>query len=205
MDVISYGAANKASKKERRTRHEILAEGVEGDYPNTKERIDDLEDGIESVNEKANKLIIQDSINIMKAHARLNAIAGSMKYKMYNMVFDDLLDLSGIDTSKSSEYTYDAVTGTITAGSNCVIETKEEVADSVPRKIILTVELLKEEIDLIDPYYQVSRDNGSTWEYVIPDTLFYFTDNISPVDNRLRLKINPPSGVKLLNYALTWA
>jgi len=77
----------------------------------------------------------------MKAHAKLNAVAKSMKYKMYNMIFDDLLDLSGIDTSKSSGYIHDATNGLIkSAGGDYVVETKEEIADTVPSKIIVTAE-----------------------------------------------------------------
>ncbi len=352
MDIISYSVASKVVKKEEQTRHEVLGEGVQGKFYNTKERIDSIEEEIESVNKMANKLIIQDSVNIMKAHAKLNAIARSMKYNMHNMVFDDLLDLSGIDINKSSGYTHNAVNGEITADEECIIETKEEIANKVPSKVVLTVDgiedtnltpimknnntpapyiistkiaadnaylLFDNNIDTVwkaprnisvpnwfqikfdtpkkitsymfqaksgavgpgkwkveashtgdfsgeqvlldsrtdtkqyekletrryqmrntDQYlyyrisvyhgilesypielievkfftkqenllngkYYISRDNGMTWEPIVPNNLFHFSDSISPIDNKIRLKMELPNGSNLLNYALTWA
>ena len=141
MDIISYGIASKAAKQEQFTRNDVLGIGVEGSYSNVKTRIDNLEKAIQGVVAQADKLIVNDAINIMKAHAKLNAVAKSMKYKMYNMIFDDLLDLSGIDVAKSSGYVHDATNGLLkSAGGNYVIETKEEIADTIPTKAILTVE-----------------------------------------------------------------
>lgn len=130
------------AKQEKKTREDILGIGVQGSSLDVKTRIDSLENGIENVNELANQLIVQDAINIMKAHAKLNAIAKTTKYKMHNMFFDDLLDLSGIDTTKSSGYTHDATLGLLKASgsNNYIIETKTEFADSIPSKAILTVE-----------------------------------------------------------------
>jgi hypothetical protein len=199
MDIISYGIANKASKSEKTTRNDVLGQGVEGTHPHARGRIEAMEEGIQKVVGQADKLIINDTVNIMKAHAKFNAVAKSAKYKMHNMVFDDLLDLSGIDTVKSSGYTHDATEGSTTAGADCVIETKEETTDMVVSKIILTAEKNG------DGSFFASRDNGETWESVEPDALFHFKDSISPLGNQLRLKFELSNGAKLLNYALTWA
>lgn len=347
MDIVSYGIGNKSAKEEAKLRKDILGTGVEGTYPHVRARIDSLEDAIEGVNSLANKLIINDAVNIMKAHAKLNAIAKTTKYKMHNMIFDDLLDLSGIDTSKSSGYTHDAVNGSLKNGN---IVTKEEITDVIPSKVVLNVEestmrapvrlsgldrlayassqteepaskafnnnsspydywctkqnpnawlgvnfgagvkkiitryvlyvagseapttwrlegsnnnsswttvdtksisgvstnntnvssysftfdnttpyqyyriyvtknngapyytainelQLYESFqtdDIIGKYY-ISRDNGTTWEQIAPNALFYFTDTTSPQDKQLRLKAELPTGTTLLNYALTWA
>lgn len=365
MDIISYGLASKIAKQEKDTRENVLATGVEGSHPHVRDRINKLEEGLQGVVEQADKLIVQDAVNIMKAHAKLNAIAKTTKYKMHNMIFDDLLDLSGIDTLKSSGYAHDAVEGTLAAGANCVVETKEEVTDAAPSKVILTVEehtsvysndvtpkmtsknspspyavlssnnasdtmsewkafdhdktnklnawstdswtyagwlqfdfgtgnekaiekyvitslnhssantsspknwvfqgslngstwvdldlrsnitgwtagqakefmftnsvkfryyriniaaaqisnsgICIQEFEMMESMasdnshkgdYSISRDSGKTWEPITPDTLFYFKDSISPLDNKLRLKAELPSGTKLLNYSLTWA
>ncbi|OXB94732.1 hypothetical protein [Parageobacillus galactosidasius] len=360
MDIISYGIASKAAKQEQYIRNDVLGIGVEGTHPHVKARIDNLEKAIQGVVAQADKLIINDAINIMKAHAKLNAVAKSMKYKMHNMIFDDLLDLSGIDTTKSSGYVHDATNGMLkSAGGNYVIETKEEIADTVPSKIVLTVEEQKDsivsiipamtsntsptgysvsiksstgqyatpayyafdknenndfmpgnyitsvtlqidlpapekvdkltvkigsaaysvtcaptnivlkgydsvtgswtqlgvysasgwtagmkkefavnsaksyasyqfivngtnggstlhfnEVDLLkvnnqtgihEGNYYISRNNGLVWEPITPEILFYFNDNISPKDNKIRLKAELPADVQLLNYALTWA
>lgn len=366
MDMIAYGAASKVARQETNTRKNVLGSGVEGTSLHVKGRIDKLEQGIQKVNEQANKLIVNDAINIMKAHAKLNAIAKTTKYKMHNMVFDDLLDLSGIDTTKSTGYTHDAVNGWLTAGSSCKVETKEEIADAVPSKVILTVEeytssysadvtpqmtsqntpapysasasnnasasmsgwkvfdhdktntlnawstdswtyagwvqfdfgagnekaigkyavtsinhagaasanspknwifqgsqngstwvnldtrnnvtgwlaaetkefmfdnstkyryyrinvssgqtsnqaICIQELEMMESLssggevkgtYSISRDGGITWESITPNTLFYFKDSLSPLDTKLRMKVELPNGTKLLNYALTWA
>lgn len=357
MDIISYGVANKAGKSEQHTRNDVLGQGVEGSFPHTKNRIDKLEEGIQNIVSQADKLIVNDTINIMKAHAQLNAIAKTTRYNMHNMIFDDLLDLSGIDTTKSSGYTHDAINGLINQGT---IMTKEEVVEVTPSRAILTIEeesiagysnnyipkltsntsaspivvtassisetawkafnriegdewesngntepgkgwiqvnfgepikiskytikpksyntapytwylsgskdginftildyqeskapsfweykgaayknefvidnsneyqyyrisvtspqpngspLELDEIEMMEKTvseeiigeYFISRDDGVTWEPIEPDTLFYFTDSISPQGNKLRLKAELPSGTKLLNYALTWA
>lgn len=137
MDIISYGAAGKAAKQ-KKTTQTLLGSGVTGSYTNVKLRIDEIQKDVEAITSEADKLIVQDAINIMKANAKLNAIAKNMKYKMHNMVFDDLLDLSGIDVEKSSGYSHDELAGII---SNGTIVTLPEIADSVPAKAILTTEL----------------------------------------------------------------
>lgn len=226
MDILSYNIASKADKEEKHTRFGVLGEGVEGSFSTMDERIDSLEESIEGVNKQANKVIIQNAVNLMKAHAKLNTIAQAKKYNMYNMVFDDLLDLSGIDSTKSSGYSYDSTTGEIIAEKNCVIVTKEETTDVIPKKAILTVKTVEEVIDNNSNYnypyineikfyqslkdsfsgdYYISRDNGNTWEKIFPNQVFYFNDNISPLDNKIRLKIELSDGVKLLNYAITWS
>lgn len=137
MDIVAYGAAIKASGQERKTRHEILGEGVQSSFSTMKERIDNIENSIESVNRLANKAIIQNAVNIAKANAKLNAVAKSKKYSMYNMVFDDFLDLSGIDTTASSGYEYDSVLGQIITTDNGIIQTSVENTDFTPKKAIL--------------------------------------------------------------------
>lgn len=200
MDIISYGLASKIAKQEKDTRENVLATGVEGSHPHVRERIDKLEEGVQGVVAQTDQLAVQDAVNIMKANAKLNAIAKTTKYKMHNMIFDDLLDLSGIDTPQSSGYAHDAATGEMTAAAaGGIIVTKAETAAAIPTKAILSVE------ESGSGVYHLSRDNGVTWEEITPDTLFYFHDRISPPGKDLRLKAELPSGTKLLNYALTWA
>jgi hypothetical protein len=145
MDIISYGIASKAVKQEQFTRNDVLGIGVEGTHPHVKARIDNLEKAIQGVVAQADKLIVNDAINIMKAHAKLNAVVKSMKYKMHNMIFDDLLDLSGIDTTKSSGYVHDATNGLIKANGTVsyTVITKIENTDEIPEKVVLTVEEAK--------------------------------------------------------------
>lgn len=199
MDIISYSAASKASSSEKRIRNKILGEGVEGQYLNIDERISNIEKVIDGLNSKANQLIINDTINIMKAHAKLNTIAKTKRYRMQNMIFDDFIDLSGIDRSKSYGYFHSSSMGYIRpSGSTGTVETITEITDEIPRKAILTAE----ESGGTKSSFFISRDNGSTWEELIPDQLFYFDDNISQFGTQMRIKIQLKS--TLLSFGLTW-
>lgn len=227
MDIIPYGIASKATKQEQYTRNDVLGIGVEGTYPHVKARIDNLEKAIQGVVAQADKLIVNDAINIMKAHAKLNAVAKSMKYKMYNMIFDDLLDLSGIDVVNSSGYTHDSVNGTLKASvsnSPFVIETKTEDLGIIPTKAILMAnesinKVQKMKIDSSEiTGYQVSNlldaidDNMSTCAIMSPGFNYStititFTEpkDIDSItlksDQRLTLKLWNSSGIKVYdNY-----
>ncbi|EOO44533.1 discoidin domain-containing protein [Bacillus cereus] len=137
MDTISYGIANKTKDAESSLRNQTLSSGVEGKFINVKERIDSLEKYLEGLSLRANKLIVHDAVNIMKAHVKLNSIAKTLKYNMQNMMFDDLLDVSGIDAEKSKGYIHNPEQGSLIATEECVIETTTEELESIPSKLIL--------------------------------------------------------------------
>jgi len=140
LDIISYKAANNVAKEERKIRYETLAEGVQGNEANIRDRINKIDQSLDKVVERANKLIINDAINIMKANAKLNAITKTKRYKLHNMIFEDFIDTSGIDQSKSTGYEHLASYGTIRALDNCTIITAIEQTESAPEKAILVVE-----------------------------------------------------------------
>jgi|GEM_PF-2972629 len=114
MDVISYGTANKAVSEQKKIRNTTLGSGIEGQAHNLKERIDLAEKYIQGVVKMADSVIVKDAVNIIKANARLNVIAKSKRYKLANMIFEDFLDGSGIDTAQSSNYTLDTALGKVT-------------------------------------------------------------------------------------------
>lgn len=143
MDTISYGIANKTKDAESNLRNQTLSAGVEGNFINVKERIDNLEKYLEGLSLRANQLIVHDAVNIMKAHAKLNSIAKTTKYNMQNMIFDDLLDLSGIDVEKSTGYAHDAQNGTLTTTEESVIETITETLSHTPSQVMLITDLQK--------------------------------------------------------------
>ncbi|HDR4861009.1 LamG domain-containing protein [Bacillus cereus] len=165
MDTISYGIANKAKDAESSLRNQTLSDGVEGKFMNVKERIDSLEKYLEGLSLRANKLIVHDAVNIMKAHAKLNSIAKTTKYNMQNMMFDDLLDASGIDADKSSGYSHDTQFGFIQSNSEapCIIETVAETVQSSPEKVILLAGEQKKEFNKYGMKF-----NGSNSHIVIP-------------------------------------
>lgn len=122
MDIIAYGAA---SQEKRRAKElaDLLGPDVEGTSETLEGRLDALMESMDDVTRLADRVILRDAVNLMKAEARLNTIVQAKKYGMEHMVFDDLLDLSGIDTTKSTGYVHDALNGRIqlTTGK---IETK---------------------------------------------------------------------------------
>ena len=124
MDIISYGAASK-ERRRAETLAGKLGDGVEGTSENLQDRLKALTDSMDDVTRLADNVIVRDAVNLMKAEARLNTIVQAKKYGMDHMVFDDLLDLSGIDTVNSTGYVHDAVKGEIKAGINCEIEIKD--------------------------------------------------------------------------------
>lgn len=142
MDIISLGAATKAAMEEAKTRKQTLEVGVKGTHDNVAKRLEALETAYGNSVKKANDLIIKDAVNIMKAHARLNVVAQSKKYKMENMIFDDLLDLSGIDTESSSSYLHNVSVGSIEAtNAGSVLVTKAIETGLVAEKVLVHTEL----------------------------------------------------------------
>ena len=143
MDIIAYGAAS----KEKRRAEELaamLGADVKGGKENLQGRLDALMDSMDDVTRLADRVIVRDAVNLMKAEARLNTVVQAKKYGMDHMVFDDLLDLSGIDTLKSTGYTHNAVKGEIEAGENCVIELKEASVGNSVKKVLFVGESILE-------------------------------------------------------------
>lgn len=113
MDVISYGVANKAATEQKQVRDTTLGSGIQGQAHSLKERIDLAEKYIQGVVKMADAVIVKDAVNIIKANAKLNAIAQSKRYKLANMVFEDFLDGTGIDAAKSKNYSLDTTLGKV--------------------------------------------------------------------------------------------
>ncbi|MBA4293730.1 hypothetical protein C0431_12280 [bacterium] len=112
MDIIAYGVASK-EKRRADELSALLGPGVEGASTDLKGRLDSLIESMDQVTMMANRVIIQNAVNLMKAEARLNIIIQAKRYGLDHMVFDDLLDLSGIDTPKSTGYVHDPILGTV--------------------------------------------------------------------------------------------
>lgn len=203
MNIISYGLANKAAKEEKKTRYDVLGEGVSGPYQHVKERIDFIEKAIEGINDKANQAIVQNAINIMKANAKLNAIAQSKRYQHYHMVFDDFLDNSGIDLEKSDSFSHNQTLGVIrnNRGTDIAVVTVPERTEAIVEKMLLVPEYLVLDQEM---KFFVSRNNGETWEQIEPEKLFFFHDSISPKGNEIRLKAVMPPQSEWYSYGLTW-
>lgn len=136
MDIIAYGAA---SKEKRRAEElaTLLGPDVKSGKENLQGRLDTLMDSMDDVTRLADRVIVRDAVNLMKAEARLNTVVQAKKYGMDHMVFDDLLDLSGIDTLKSTGYTHDAVKGEFVLNSGSV---QTKMTTDVPSVIIPVVE-----------------------------------------------------------------
>lgn len=135
MDIIAYGAA---SKEKRRAEElaSLLGPDVEGGEQTLQARLEKLMNSMDDVTRLANRVIIRDAINLMKAEARLNTIVQAKKFGMEHMIFDDLLDLSGIDAEKSIGYVHDPVLGEMIGGD---IVTKN-IDSGVFEKVVLVAD-----------------------------------------------------------------
>lgn len=146
MDIISLGAATKAAMEEAKTRKQTLEVGVKGTHDNVAKRLEALESAYGNSVKKANELIVKDAVNIMKAHARLNMIAQSKKYKMENMIFDDLLTPDGLNVPALKNVYHDQTLGELSSsnGGAYEFETVEEQTIAPVRSVLLQVERTQE-------------------------------------------------------------
>lgn len=115
MDVISLGKANKAKKEIEQLKDRLGMEGTEQDldirdvYENVDERLTALEErkpDIEFFN-KVGEVSAHTAINLNKHNLRVSSLINQARYKLTDMIVDDLEDDSGIDYKKSFNIVYD--------------------------------------------------------------------------------------------------
>lgn len=108
MDILSMGKAMKAMKamKELKDR---LGEGVQDIHPNVKTRLEELEkkDPGTILNKRVSALEANTAVNLNKHNLKVKAITQHDKFKMNELVYDDLADASGIDATKSRGHAHD--------------------------------------------------------------------------------------------------
>lgn len=146
LDMISYGEANKASRMLKSTQAKMGAD-VKYYYDNSKEfehvqeRVDALTEKVIAHYKLTDDLAIQNSLNMIKANQKMNLTEQLIRLSGDSMVFDDLVDLSGIDADLSSQYTHTVSSHWITSTHNdCVVTTIPERVDMTRRNLLFIVD-----------------------------------------------------------------
>lgn len=108
MDILSMGKAMKA-KKAMKELKDRLGEGVQDIHPNVKTRLEELEkkDPGAILNKRVSALEANTAVNLNKHNLKVKAITQHDKFKMNELVYDDLADASGIDATKSRGHAHD--------------------------------------------------------------------------------------------------
>ncbi len=193
MDLLSYNYASKAAREKELTKS-ILGEDVSGEHKTMGNRINKLDESVGKITEKANKLIIHNAINIAKAHEKLNSIAKTKKYNLYQLLFDDLLDLSGIDEEESKNYSYSSTAGIITAQENAEIVIDLRDLDTSASQLLFIPQFSYESTETIFLLF-----NEEVWTEVHANDLIYLEDK-GP--KKIKIKMN--QGLQLTSYAYAW-
>lgn len=206
IDIVSCSIADKAKKHfniNKRALSTVNDTAVKGSHATLSARFDAIEKKIGLVYESANKVIIQNAINIAKAHDKLNQVTKLSKFSYRNMVFDDLRDATGLDVDKCKNYLHQTTDRIhrISSTSNdpdnpAVIETTIQDTGGNVEELLLTIGIEKEDSVI----YEISRDGGATWIKIKNETPMQFTDNVHPTGNQIKVRITMWSYGNYINY-----
>jgi hypothetical protein len=146
MDVIALGKAKKAKAAIQKL-NERLGDGVADVHDTVKVRLEELEKQAPSeiLNKRLSDMERHTHINMNKHNLRISMITKQNRYKMNHLIFDDLSDLSGVNTSKSTGILHSAANHTIGIASG------SEQAEVV---------FLKEKTSGMPKYFTVSQLNN---------------------------------------------
>lgn len=196
MEITSFGLASKAASDLKRIRKD-MGNNVTSSYANVKERLDQVEKDIEAAYKLTDEIIVNNAINIAKAEAKINTIANATKFDFEQMIFDDLFDSSGIDTTLSKDYSHDSTNGTIKASSNqCEIITNQIDINNASNLIIVSSTTpIKNTVD-------ISFDKIN-WHTVEIEKLIYI-DKLNTT-NKLYVKFSLPANYVLNYYSVIWS
>lgn len=205
LDIISYGEASRADRMLKNTKKKLgvdMLENHDGSlaFNTLKERVDALTLKVTNRYRLTDELALQNAINILKAHQQLSLIEELDYHNGDSMVFDDLTDLSGIDTVASDLYTHNVASHLIQLSHNdAVIETINEVANPTLNKVIYSIGA--------DPAVKVfvsrKREGGSNvWiELGVHEGVYTFKDS-DITENDIRFRFEGVVGSKI--HFLGW-
>lgn len=196
MDITSFSIASKAANNLKKIKND-MGNNVTSSYATVKERLDQVEKDIEAAYKLTDDVVVQNAINIAKAEAKLNAIAKAAQFDFEQMIFDDLFDSSGIDTTFSKDYSHDSTNGTIKASSNqCEIITNQIDINNASNLIIVSSTTpIKNTVD-------ISFDKIN-WHTVEIEKLIYI-DKLNTT-NKLYVKFSLPANYVLNYYSVIWS
>ena len=205
LDILSYGEASKAKRMLTSAEKKIGSNAKDyydgsKTFNTVKERVDSLTDQVIAHYKLTDDLAIQNAINIMKAHARLDLLENMIRFEGDSFLFDDLADQSGIDTSRSAyNFASSIITGIgkevitvpfakLIAEQNLIYCVDAEAGVEV----YVTHEAIKQDGD--------GNDIPVTWRELKQREGRYIFKAEDLVDAEMRMKFVIPSGKKVYSY-----
>lgn len=142
LDIISYGEASRADRMLKNTQKKLGEDMLKHSdeiqmFNNLKERVDNVTEKVTSRYRLTDELAKQNAMNILKAQVQLSLIENLQRVQGDSLIFDDLIDLSGVDVLASSGYTHSSATDNIRiSDANGEIILIDETVDATRRMLI---------------------------------------------------------------------
>ena len=162
MDIISFTEANKTYRAESDMRSNKLTSNIKNGKPTLRVRLDELYASIAGKVGGADEVTRLSAINLIKEHEWIDTLMVQQAYKGSYLLFDNLMDTSGLDMSKSEWVNYQAQNKRIIATNDSsylalkAIPNSSDLGDSL--HIVLSGE-----------YYPISSDS-------LAPTLYYWDE-----------------------------
>lgn len=176
MDIISFTEANKTYRAESDMRSKKLTSNIKNGKPTLRVRLDELYDSIAGKVGGADEVTRLSAINLIKEHEWIDTLMVQQAYKGSYLLFDNLMDTSGLDMSKSEWVNYQAQNKRIIATNDNsylalkAIPNSSDLGDSL--QLVVNGEHLPISIDSYSPtvYY---------WDELMNERLPYVKQNIN--------------------------
>lgn len=108
MDIVSFTEANKTYRAESDMRSKKLTSNIKNGKPTLRVRLDELYASIAGKVGGADEVTRLSAINLIKEHEWIDTLMVQQSYKGSYLLFDNLMDTSGLDMSKSEWVNYQA-------------------------------------------------------------------------------------------------
>lgn len=175
MDIISFTEANKTYRAESDMRSKKLTSNIKNGKPTLRVRLDELYASIAGKVGGADEVTRLSAINLIKEHEWIDTLMVQQAYKGSYLLFDNLMDTSGLDMSKSEWVNYQAQNKHIIATNDSsylalkAIPNSSDLGDSL--QLVVNGEPLSISLDSKTPtlYY---------WDELLDNRLPYTKQNI---------------------------
>lgn len=175
MDVVSFTEANKTYRAESDMRSKKLTSNIKNGKPTLRVRLDELYANIAGKVGGADEVTRLSAINLIKEHEWIDTLMVQQAYKGSYLLFDNLMDTTGLDMSKSEWVNYQAQNKRIIATNNSsylalkAIPNSSDLGDSL--QLVVNGEPLSISLDSKTPtlYY---------WDELLDNRLPYTKQNV---------------------------
>lgn len=200
MNIIATGIIKKTNTSFSSLKTNLGA-NVIGNALNLDARLDALELSLNETSVDTNDRIKSDAINLIKLHDRLNAVLLQTKFQKNNLYFDDFVDEAG--TSSDTTMTFDSSTKAYHNHTQSVAVWKSNVIVSavVPNYFVLVIN----GADFQGITCQISRNNGTDFYDIVPETMFTLPSSATQASNIIIKINNIPANASMTSVGLIWS